>query len=137
MSVVEMSVKVDFNDMVAKYVTIRDKRAELSEKHKQEMAPFNQAMEGIESFLLTEMDKLGADSLKTASGTLYKSIAKSVKAVDMESFKKFVFEPDCPRWDLVDFRPLKKGVTEYVESEGVLPPGLTMDSFTTLNIRRS
>jgi hypothetical protein len=126
------------SNYVEKYIQLRDKKVEIAEKHKAELAPLNEAMEAIEKWLLTEMEKLGVESVKTPAGTPYKSITKTVKALDMEAFKGYVFSPDsAPKWDLVDFRPLKKGIMEYVEDKGTLPPGLTMDSFTSINIRRN
>lgn len=143
-------------DVVKKYIDLRDEQAAISEKFKAELAPGAEQMETIEKYLMAHMDKEGLDSIKTPNGTPYKVISKSVKAIDMEAFKLFALQPaidalsnlpNMPdivalltagiRWDMLDFRPLKKGVVEYTEESGQLPPGLTIDNFTKINIRRS
>lgn len=149
---------MEFNiaDVVQKYIALRDEKASVAERHKSEMAPFNEKMEVIETVLLREMEKMGVDSLKTPAGTPYKAVSKSLKLVDPESFKVFALQPvvdaleklpNMPdiralliagiRWDIIDFRPLKSGVEQSLQDGEKLPPGITMDSFTKINIRRS
>ena len=123
------------NEKVEQYMLISDKKKSIEARHAEELAPLNEALDAIKKYLLAEMDKIGVDSLKTPAGTPYKAITKTVKTLDMEAFKEFVFN-DVPKWDLVDFRPLKKGIVEYIEDTGNVPPGITIDSFTSLNIRR-
>ena len=151
----------DIKSVVEKYIALRDEKAAIAERQKAELAPLNESMEIIEKWLLAQMDAMGVDSLKTPAGTPYKAITKSVKMVDSEAFKRFVFSPlidalstaatsqgmQLPDlngllasgvfWDMIDFRCGKKGVVEYTEQNGTLPPGVTMDSFTTINIRRA
>ncbi len=117
------------NEKVEQYMAISDKKKSIEARHAEELAPLNEALEAIKKYLLDEMNKIGVD-------TLYKAITKTVKALDLQEFKDFVFN-GTPKWDLVDFRPLKKGIMEYIEDTGTVPPGITTDSFTTLNIRRS
>ena len=150
---------MEIKAVVEKYIQLRDDKAVLAEKHKAEMEPFNQQMEVIEKWLLQEMDRIGADSIKTDAGTPYKSVAKSVKMVDSESFKQFVFADAINhitgimgqdyeklvketlltdiKWDIVNFQPGKKGIIDYTAETGHLPPGIDMSSFITVNIRRS
>ena len=154
-------MQLDIKSVVERYIALRDEKAAVAERHKAELAPITEAMETIEKWLLAQMDTMGVDSLKTPAGTPYKSITKSVKMADPEAFKRFVFSPlvealgnaatsqgmQLPDlysllssgvfWDMIDFRCGKKGVVEYTEQNGTLPPGVTMDSFTTINIRRA
>ena len=144
------------NDVVAKYVSLRDEAGEIAKRHAAELAPYSEKMDTIEQWLLKEMDRMGVDSLKTPSGTPYKAVSKSVKMADGEAFRQFVFAPvvdamkhvpGAPdmlallqggvRWDCVDFRCGKKGILEHIESTGEVPAGVSIDSFTKVNIRRS
>lgn len=155
---------MDFNvnDVVKKYVELRDARDEESKAFSEAMkAKYNEPMEVIEKILLREMERMGVDSLKTPSGTPYKAVQKSVKMADAQEFKAFVFKPlidsiaqyissiggqvpdlqgllqQGALWDMIDFRCGKKGVVEYAEENGQLPPGVTLDQFTSINIRRA
>ena len=115
---------------------------------------------------MIQMNELGVDSFKTASGTPYKANANSVKMTDAGAFKGHVFAPaleainhylcavgypiqsadvqaidsclrEKPRWDMVDFRPGKKGILEYLENYDQLPPGVQVETLSKVNIRRS
>lgn len=149
----------DIGEVVKKYISLRDEQATIGERHKAEMAPYNEQMEVIEKWLLKEMEKMGVDSLKTPSGTPYKAVTKSVKMSDPQAFKDFVFADavthissimgegfdnivkqtllDDIKWDMIDFRAGKKGIQEYATETGAIPPGVTIDQFTTINIRRA
>ena len=118
-------------------------------------------METIEAWFLDQMNKMGVDNLKTPSGTPYKHVTTSVKMLDSESFKQFVFQPVVALltgliqqtgshvpdvaglltsgilWDMIDFRVGRKGVLEHIEREGTVPPGVIVDQFTSVKIRKS
>ena len=152
---------MDIKEVVEKYISLRDQKAQIAERHKAELAPVNESMEVIEKWLLKEMEKMGVESLKTPAGTPYKAVTKSVKMQDPESFKRFVFAPvidafnnwantfggEVPDiasllqggvlWDMIDFRAGKKGVTDYIEQTGEVPSGVEVSQFTTINIRRA
>jgi hypothetical protein len=148
--------------VVAKYIELRDQKAEVADRHKAELEPINTSMEKIEQWLLGKMSELGVDSVKTPSGTPYKSTTTSVKMADAKEFKKFIFTPvikslielveangfltedlletvlaSSPKWDMVDFRPGKKGIGEFIASTDQVPPGVEISSFTTVNVRRA
>lgn len=149
----------------AKYIELRDRKAEMAKRHAEEIRPLSEAMGTIETYLLDQMNQLGVDSFKTSAGTAYKANQNSVKMTDAGAFKGHVFAPalqmisaylsatghainendtqaiqmilqENSSWDMVDFRAGKKGVMEYFESNHQLPPGIAIDTFTTVNIRR-
>jgi len=152
--------------VVAKYIELRDRKAAMAKRHSEEMKPITDAMGKIENYLLNQMNMVGCDSIKTCEGTAYKARAASVKASDMEAFKDFVFDPavcaveryltstgyDVPpsvadhiayllksmaMWDMVDFRAGKKGITDYIDAEQKPVPGVGVEYVTTVNIRRN
>lgn len=152
------------DEVTAKYVELRDRKTEMAKRHAEEMLPYNVAQENIEKWLLNKMNEDGVNSYKTDSGTPYKNVATSVKLVDPEAFKAAIFAPAAETisrslnhtfgididveqiqniilagaaWDMVDFRAGKKGIQTRLEETKTLPPGVTIDSFTTVNIRRS
>lgn len=154
------------DEVVAKYISLRDKQSEISKRHEEELKPIGDAMGVIEAWLLNQMNELGVDSFKTPSGTPYKAVNRSVKLTDAEAFKGHVFAPALEgiyhylhtmgygiqdvdleamqhclqhqsRWGIVDFRAGKKGIVEEFETHSTLPPGVSIDSSTKINVRRS
>lgn len=154
------------DEVVKKYIDLRDRKAEIAKRQAEEIKPLSDAMDSIETWLLNQMNQLGVDSLKTSSGTPYKAISNSVKLTDAGAFKGHVFAPaleginnylsavgytlqpvdleaiqsclqEQTRWDMVDFRAGKKGILEYLERTDEMPPGVQIDSSTVVNIRRS
>lgn len=150
---------MDINSVVKKYVELRDEKTVLAEKQKEDMRPINEKMDVIEQWLMGQMNEMGVDSLKTPSGIPYKATTKSVKMQDAEAFKAFVFRPVIDalnnydptlgfpdimsllqggvRWDMIDFRAGKKGICEHIEETGEVPPGVSVEQFQQINIRRS
>jgi hypothetical protein len=155
---------MDFNvnDVVKKYIELRDAREVETKAFSATMAEkYGSPMETIEKWILSFLESNGIDNIKTPSGTPYKAVTKSVKMADPQAFKEFVFKPVIDAlnswaattgaavpdimsllhqgalWDMIDFRAGKKGVVEYAEETGAIPPGVTLDQFTTLNIRRT
>lgn len=159
-------MNITVEQATAKYIELRDRKAQIAERHKTELAPLQEAMASIETWLLDKMNQEGVDSFKTPAGTPYRSVAISMKLEDDAAFKNFVFAPavqavvnylsatghavlpvdqeavaqivrDHANWGVVDFRAGKKGIQEYQEESGVLPPGVSTSQFSTVNVRRS
>lgn len=154
-------------EIIAKYIELRDRKAALAKKQAEEMAPLSKAQEDIENYLMHQMNTLGVDSLKANGvGTAFKATSTSCQMADPMQFKAFVFAPaidgmvnylqatghaltgsdreriltilrDMPLWDMVDFRAGKKGVTEYVDTEQQPVPGITLNKTATVSIRRA
>lgn len=154
------------DQVTAKYIELRDRKAEMAKRHSEELAPLNEAMDNMEAWFMHQMNQLGVDSFKTASGTPFKANSNSVKLTDAGAFKGHVFAPaiehmhhylaatghslqqidieamqkilvEYARWDMVDFRAGKRGVLEYLEHNSVLPPGIAVETSTVVNVRRS
>lgn len=152
--------------IIGKYVELRDRKAELAKKHDEELRPMSDAMQAIENILMHKMNELGVTQLKGETGTAFKATSTSVQMKDAQEFKNFVFAPavlavsnhlsalgielpalelgslaqiirDLPRWDVVDLRAGKKGIQEYQENFNQAVPGVAVNSFATVNIRRS
>ena len=154
------------DEVVKKYIEIRDRKAEIAKRQSAELVPLNDAMANIEKWLMDQMNTLGVDSFKTAHGTPYKANSNSVKLTDAGAFKGHVFAPaveginnylsgtghtlqpvdleallsillQMPKWDMVDFRAGKTGVLGYLESNEALPPGVSVETTAVINVRRS
>ena len=157
----------DISAILTKYIELRDRKAELGKKQAEEMTPINEAMGNIENYLMHVMNQQGVTQLKVeGTGTAFKATATSCQLQDPMAFKDFIFSPaadaiinylasaevyiddssktaianiirDLPRWDMVDFRAGKKGITEYVDNEATPVPGVVLNTIATVNIRRA
>ena len=152
--------------VIGKYVELRDEMAAIGERHVAELAPIQDQMQKIEAWLLANLNQDGVDSYKTALGTAYKSVTMSAKMEDKIAFAETVYRGIAQRirsmlpisdkewapeavdllvdiiansdWSLADVRVNKTGVKEFMEThEGATPPGVAVENFTKVNIRRA
>lgn len=124
------------NDIVGKYIQLRDKVGDIKERHKQELAPFTVAMGKLEAFLLAQMNALGADSIKTPHGTPYISKRTSVTIADWPAYWAWL-EAQGATDSGVDHKANKSFVEGYIESNGGdVPPGINYNAENVVNVRR-
>jgi hypothetical protein len=153
--------------VTAQYIAYRDYVAQIQEKHDAELKPYKDAMQQIEGWLQAKMLQDGVDSYKTGSGTPYLNTSTSIKTEDGEAFKDFILEHSADAifrdmhargvalppeykahflsliktmtpWEMVDFRPGKTGVQEWIANQrGEVPPGLSIAQFQKVNIQRA
>lgn len=124
------------NDIVGKYIALRDKVASIKERHKQELAPYSATMEKLEAHLLAQMQALGADSIKTPHGTPYISRRTSVTIADWTMYRDWLEGMDALA-DGVDHKANKSFVESFIESSGGdVPPGINYSAESVVNVRR-
>ena len=126
---------MNIGDYIDKYILLRDKTEELKKGHKEELAPYNEAMRKLEFMFQEQMDKQGLENLKSETGTAYKAIQSSVTVADWDVFRDYVLENEA--FHLLEKRASKKAVEEVVEDSGELPPGLNINRTIKINVRRS
>jgi 5'-3' exonuclease len=123
------------SDLVAKYIELRDKKAEYKAAYDAKVALIDETLDKIEAKLLQVFDDTGMDSVKTEAGTAYKSTRVSVTTGDKDAFMEFVRTND--EWPLLEVRPSKSAVEEYRQQHDDLPPGINWRAEQVVNIRRS
>ena len=124
------------DDYVAQYVKLRDFIKKETDAFDERLKPYKDAMALIEAQLGQKMLDDGVESFKTEHGTAYKSSTLSVRTADKDSFVRYVIGEQA--WGLVDFRPLKEGVKEFLEQHGdTPPPGVDIAFVTNVRVRRS
>ena len=126
---------LDIDKRVGQFVQLRDKINEIKEKHKQELAPFNEALEKLNSLLLNHLNQIGGDSVKTAQGTVYKTVKKSASIADKTAFWAYVVAN--ADWDLIDYKANVSAVAEHAEDKGTLPPGVNLTQNSLVGVRRA
>ncbi len=123
------------DDIISKYIQLRDKKKELKDKYMAEVAKYDAAMERIEGVLLKKMQEQGLDSMPTGSGTAYKQIRTSATVADRELFRSYCAANDA--WHLAEIKANPATVREFREENDDLPPGLNFSQHLVVNIRRS
>ncbi len=126
-------MKID--ELLAKYVQLRDKKQELDKAHKEKMAKFTDVMRKIECHLLDYFQDTGVDSVKTEAGTAYRTIRTTATVADRDIFLEFVRDNDA--WAFLESRANKSAVEQYLDEHQELPPGVNVNRIATVNIRRS
>jgi hypothetical protein len=123
------------SEMIAKYITLRDKKSELEAAHKESVKRINEVMKKIESMIMAQFNETGEESAKTAAGTAYKTTQTSAKVADRDAFLDFVRASEA--WGFIENRVNKTAVEEYLAEHEELPPGVDVNRAYTINIRRS
>jgi hypothetical protein len=126
--------QINIADYVDKYVRLRDKIAEVKERHKDELKVLTEPLELLGGFLLAQLDKSNVESMRTDGGTISKTEKPSATIEDMAAFRKFVEE--FGEWDLVDWRANAPAVKEYAVENSQLPPGVKYSAIVKVSVRR-
>ena len=121
-------VKVD--SLVKAYLAIRLERDKLAKKYQQEDSELKDQISRLESAMLETCDDIGAETLRTESGTIIKTLKENYICGDWDNFKTYVLENQA--LELLQQRISQTNFKEFLstrEEEG-LPPGIsTMREF--------
>lgn len=123
------------SEVIAKYVELRDKKAQLKAEYDMQVAPIEEKMLKIEGKLLEVLDQTGGKSLRTPHGTVYMSVRSYASVADREAFFNYVKQNE--EWPLLESRANKTAVQEYRDLHQDLPPGINWREERIVNIRRS
>ena len=124
------------DDLVAAYINLRQQKAELEAKQKEELAPLTEAMDLIEEELHQRMNAMGVSSIKVKDvGTAYTKRVRSVKVYDKAMFMAHIKETQ--QFDLLDVRPNKTAVEDYIAQHQELPPGVNSVEVESVGFRKA
>jgi len=126
---------LDMDLRVQQYIALRDKKKELKKKHEDELRPYNDAMDALEQAIMTQLQAMNAENIKTDKGTAYLTTRVSATVADAEAFWNHVVSTQD--WSLIDKRANAPAVTAYVEKHGHAPPGLNYNTMLELGVRRA
>lgn len=123
------------SELVAKYIELRDKKAQIKAEYDGKVAKLDENLDKIEAVLLKTFDSTGMDSAKTEFGTAYTSTRTTASVANPDVFMKYVIANEA--WHLLEKRAAKSGVEQYKAEHDDVPPGVSWRSERTINIRRS
>jgi len=120
--------------LIARYVEVRDEIKALDEAHSEKMRPHRQSLEVIEAALQDMLNTAGGDSIKTSAGTAYRSTATTAKVDSWPEFIGFVLHTGDT--ELLVRNVNKTRLQECIEG-GRIVPGCTMGQVQRINVRRA
>lgn len=126
---------MDYEQLVEKYVKLRDKKAEMKAAYEKEVAGIETLLERVEGKILEYLNESGIESIRTKAGTAFKATKSSATVADWDSFFAFVMETE--NYQMLEHRASKTAVVEYKEENGDLPPGLNWSEMVSVQIRRA
>jgi hypothetical protein len=124
-----------FEKRTAQYVAVRDKIKEISEKHAAELKPFVDLQNDLTAWFTEELDRVGAQSVKTSEGTVYQSTRYSASLNDPKAFMDYVIGNNA--FDLLDRKANSTAVRDFIEQHKSEPPGCKLSAIRTVGVRRA
>jgi hypothetical protein len=112
-------------------LTIRSERENIARQFEAKDAELETELRAIEQVLLNACNEIQAESIRTGSGTIVKSLKESYVCGDWNNFKEFIMENQAI--ELLQQRIHQSNFKEFVNGrkEEGLPPGIsTMREFT-------
>jgi len=127
---------ISVDRIVSAYIKMRDKRSEFLREYEEKDNAVKAQMEIVESKLLELFKTIGADSLKTQHGLVYRSVKTRYWTSDWQSMHKFIMEHNMP--DLLERRVSQSAMKQLLEENpDLMPRGMNVDSKYTVTIRRA
>jgi hypothetical protein len=123
------------DQMVAKYVSVRDAKSALKKRHAEEIAKYDNAMETLELWMLEMLNNLQVESMRTNHGTAYKTVRTSAKVMDWPQTLQFIKDTDA--WELLEARVSKLAAQAIIDDTKLPIPGVDVTSEVVVNVRRA
>jgi hypothetical protein len=133
---VESKAEVPLEKLTRIYIKMRDKKAEVTHELEEKVSKIEQDMKTVKTAILAHMKEIGAESLRTESGIVYRTVRTTYATSDWESMHKFILEHGVP--DLLEKRLQQTNMRAFLEEHpDMLPPGLNANSEYSVTIKRS
>ena len=117
------------------YIKIRDARAALASKFKDEDSALSDQLDLVKRELLNYCSENGVESMRTADGIFYRTTKTRYWTSDWESMHKFILEHGVP--EFLDKRLNQGTVKQFLEENPeAVPPGLNTDVEYVITVRK-
>jgi hypothetical protein len=131
------------DQIVARYLELREYCKAREDEFKAEMAPYKDAMASLEGAADMVMKQTGQKALSTEHGTAYYSHTLSARCDDPDKFFEFVFDlAALSRTQAKSYLTThvgKEAVQAFMEGsgQGHAPPGVKTEQVVRVNFRKS
>lgn len=129
---VQIPEKVD--DLVEMYIKLRDRIKQANDAHEERLKAAKELLERLNGTLLTKLNEVGGDGIRTPHGTAYRTERKSATLADPAVFRSFVI--DHGQYDLADWKANATAVAAFIEENQSIPPGVNYTTTFTVGVRR-
>jgi hypothetical protein len=127
---------VKLDDLVTTYLTIRTERNTLKNQWEIRDSELKADLEELERAMLIACNEINADSIRTGSGTIIKSLKETYTCGDWDNFKQFVVDNNA--LDLLQQRISQTNFKEFMSTrqEDGLPPGISTLREFAITVRK-
>ena len=130
-----MSDQVQADKLASVYIKMRDKRKELLAEFEAQDSKIEAQMDMVADELLKLCKDIGADSIKTQAGTVFRSVRTRYETTDWESMYNFILEHDIPQ--VLERRISTTNMKQFLdENPTLMPVGMNINNKYTVTVRR-
>lgn len=124
------------DDLVTTYLTIRTERNTLKNQWETRDSELKADLDELERAMLVACNEINADSIRTGSGTIIKSLKETYTCGDWDNFKQYVVENNA--LDLLQQRISQTNFKEFMSTrqEEGLPPGISTLREVSITVRK-
>lgn len=151
----------DINELVAVYRKIREHKSKITREHKDAVGELDEQMKAVSVEIHKTLDHMGLESVKTESGTAFKTTKDFVNVQEIEEFRTFLsteaakevcesfshmgIDPEGMSLTILEVFPWhyftkaisKEAVKSFMkENEGRAPDGVGYDQQIEVQIRK-
>ena len=131
-----MENDISIEKLTRVYIKMREKKAEVTHELEAKIDELDESMKKVKSAILDHMKEIGAESLRTDAGSIYRTVRTTYSTNDWESMNKFILEHSVP--ELLEKRIHQTNMKVFLEEHpDVLPPGLNANMEYSVTIKRS
>lgn len=125
------------DELIAKYIKLRDRKAQMKKAFEEEVGKVNAVMEKMEAVILKTFQETGQTSAKTEFGTAYTSARTSATVADRDAFMAWVMTDPDERLMFLENRVSKTAVEQFKAANDDIPPGVNWSSEIVVGVRRA
>jgi hypothetical protein len=131
-----MTTDAPIEKLTRVYIKIRDAKAKLSAEFKKKDDELADQMNQIKSAILDYCKEQDVESVRTASGLVYRTMKTRYWTSDWEAMHRFVVEHNVP--EFLEKRLNQTVVKSFLEENPeTVPPGINADSEYTVTVRKA
>lgn len=126
---------MDFDKAIHLYLQCRDEIEDIDNEAKRKKAVIREKMNKLEQWITGTAEQQGLKDVPTKEGTGYWSVHAKCSVADPAVFFEYVRNNE--RWDLMEKRASKSGVSEEIDATGEDIPGVNFSRVRVFNVRRT
>ena len=131
-----MSDEITIEKLTRVYIKMRNKKLEVTKELEAQVSAIEDGMHKVKLAILDHMKEIGAESLRTEAGLVYRTLKTQYTTSDWESMGKFIVEHGVP--ELLEKRIQQTNMKAFLEEHPeLLPPGLNANQEYSVTIRKS